>query len=529
MVKLGHYLVLVVITLVFASFVLADFDTYFFCVTNEDCTVYNNGEQYYCNFNTSTCFQTETTSTDNTLTDTTNDTTVDLAAEGDLTSLEEEVIAMETAFLVLQNELATTKVSLNSLSDELSLIKGQLTSMEVDVSNINNQLQQLSSSNTQISSQTNSLATGLAGLQEDIVSTKSSLDQLQVDLEQKQARNRLIVIAILVLIGISAAVGVGYYVTKDKKSPQKISPEIISYITSHIQKGSKFSDIKTNLLKAGWIEEDIDWAYKETVKHNYGKFRQPGLKKKEAEVQPRSAKTIKPNGAKPINDPKKLIYVAVVSILLIGGLLFVLRGASTGKAIELSKLVGGVEGGQSGKVEYTIECTPPHILTPDGDGCCLDEDNNAVCDNLEGRQAGALTGSACTDNKQCPQGEYCINDYCTALSSLYQGTGDCSKQCEIYAIEMTTSDKETYNIKPKGGSYTSAGALEWKTLKMPIHCKGEQPIVPINIIQKKTGEIINERVITLKQGETSKILTHPSIPSVQFSLKANRIYYSCEE
>ena len=57
---------------------------------------------------------------------------------------------------------------------------------------------------------------------------------------------------------------------------------------------------------------------------------------------------------------------------------------------------------------------------------------------------------------------------------------------------MATSDKESYDLKPKQGSYTGAGALEWKLLEMPQYCKGESAIVPVNIIKKQTGQKISE-------------------------------------
>jgi hypothetical protein len=173
-----------------------------------------------------------------------------------------------------------------------------------------------------------------------------------------------------------------------------------------------------------------------------------------------------------------------------------------------------------------VECTPPHILTPTGDACCLDVDNSSVCDTVEARQ-GQVTGGACNDNNQCPKGEYCANGFCHTLASLYKGEGDCTKLCSYYAVKMLTSDGETYSIKPKRGSYTAAGALEWKLLEMPQHCKGEKPIAPVNIILKRPGEIVSEQVITLQQGEKSQVLSHPDLPKVAFTLTADTVFETC--
>ena len=143
------------------------------------------------------------------------------------------------------------------------------------------------------------------------------------------------------------------------------------------------------------------------------------------------------------------------------------------------------------------------------------------------RGGGQVTGGACNDNNQCPAGEYCVEGFCHTLASLYKRDGDCTKLCSYYAVKMLTSDGETHSIKPKRGSYTVVGALEWKLLEMPQHCKGEIPTVPINIILKKPGEIISERIITLTEGETSEVLTHPNLPEVEFTLTADTVYETC--
>ncbi|MEK6899995.1 MAG: hypothetical protein AABX05_02615, partial [Nanoarchaeota archaeon] len=305
------------------------------------------------------------------------------------------------------------------------------------------------------------------------------------------------------------------------RKQKNINPEIINYITNNIKQGKKFSEIKQNLLKAGWSEEDVSWAYKQTVKQNYSSFKQGS-----SSVDQKDSKVTKKTVPGVTNDPKKMVSIAIVSVLLIAGVLLLLRGVSTGKAIEFQKFIGGQKNGTSGEVTYAVECTPPHILNPTKDGCCLDTDSSGVCDTTEARQ-GQVTGGACSDNNQCPRGEYCINQRCGNLAALYTGQGDCSKMCNYYVVKMLTSDGETYSVKPKRGSYTAAGALEWKLLEMPQYCKGEEPIVAINVIRKRTGEIVNEEVITLKQGQTSQVLAHPDLPKIAFTLTADTVYESC--
>mgnify|MGYP001582331241 FL=1 len=142
---------------------------------------------------------------------------------------------------------------------------------------------------------------------------------------------------------------------------------------------------------------------------------------------------------------------------------------------------------------------------------------------------GLAAVGQCDDNRECGYGLYCVANTCKSLSSLYAGEGDCSKLCSYYAIKILTSDGETYDLKPKQGSYTGAGALEWKTMQMPQHCKGEQPIVPINILTKNTGEVIGENVILLHEGQTSPVLTHPNISKITFTLTLADVFESCPE
>ncbi len=281
------------------------------------------------------------------------------------------------------------------------------------------------------------------------------------------------------------------------------------------------------MRKAGWAENDIEKAYSETVKQNYQRYKSSQAESKTTTTERSANKTSTQRTTYNMADPKKMIIIAVISILVITGGLLVLR-ASTGQAIFLKKLVGGEENGTTGEVAYKVECTPPHLLNPAGDACCLDSDNSGVCDTTELQGAGLAAGGECNDNRECKTGLYCINNKCGNVDALYSGEGgDCTKLCSYYAIKMLTSDGEKYDLKPKQGSYTGAGALEWKILPIKQHCKGEEPIVPINVIRKKTGEVISEEVILLHEGETSPVLTHPTISKLAFSLTVADVFESC--
>lgn len=512
MVRKRVYLLIVILILLLSAITFADFDTGYSCADTGgeppeyDCQELSDfledySGNYYCEEVSGNCFLEEEES----LVDEAENTS---ETEENLT-LEQNLLYLQDSLTLLQSDLASANSNIGLLSKDIPGIKQELAMIQSSVNNIKSQI-------SSVENQQNSISVGLAGLQQNLDSTQTTLEAVEDSLEERKGFTRFMTILILVLVVIGVAAAVIFYTTAGKP---KISQEIVNYITSRIKSGSKYPQIKNELLRAGWSEEDIDWAYKETAKRNYEKFKGP------ARAQRGRAQ---PKGPGFAQDHRKMIVITGVSLLLLVGVLLVLRGVSTGQAISFQKLVGGEKEGTAGKITYEVECTPPHIVTPDGDACCLDANQNGACDNAEARNITQTQGQ-CIDNAQCNFGEYCINSQCASLSSLYQGKGDCSKLCNYYTTDILTSDEESYKIKPKKGSYTSAGALEWKVLGMPDHCKGEQAIIPVNIIKKKTGSILNEKVILLHQGETSPVQTHPEIPSMAFTLKVDKVYEVCSE
>ncbi|SRR3989344_1384890 len=131
----------------------------------------------------------------------------------------------------------------------------------------------------------------------------------------------------------------------------------------------------------------------------------------------------------------------------------------------------------------------------------------------------------CEYNSDCGQGLLCIDQECKPLASLYKT--DCDNKCTITAVAVETSDGEEYDLALGQGSYTAAGALEWKLLKTPDYCQGEDPLVAVNIIKKTTGKVVGEQVLTLHKGDTSEIITHPTVKSVKFTATLADVTESC--
>ncbi len=132
---------------------------------------------------------------------------------------------------------------------------------------------------------------------------------------------------------------------------------------------------------------------------------------------------------------------------------------------------------------------------------------------------------SCEYNSDCLEGLVCINQKCGTLASLYKT--DCEEKCAITGVEVKTSDGEEYGLSLGQGSYTAAGALEWKLLKTPDYCQGENPLVAVNIIKKTTGKVVGEQVLTLHKGDTSAVVTHPTVKRVAFTATLADVKEEC--
>lgn len=132
---------------------------------------------------------------------------------------------------------------------------------------------------------------------------------------------------------------------------------------------------------------------------------------------------------------------------------------------------------------------------------------------------------SCTLTADCEEGKQCIDGQCGTVEALY--TTDCASTCNFEEIIISTSDGETYTLGKGQGSYTAAGALEWKLLSVPDYCPMEQVLVPIRIIAKNYGKIVGEYALTLREGETSEQIIHPAIPSIEFTVKVDKVKETC--
>ena len=483
-----------VLFVLFSFLAFAQVDTGIQCLDDFTCDEVLSGEYlpgtYYCDLLLGTCVLQVEESAEN------------VSVQEVIPATIPETPVEQSVFL-LQLDLEDLQLRVDSLERQISQFEGSGSQQEEQLREIS---QRVNSLLQEVSSQGDTVATGLAGLQEDLGVTKTNLSNLEEQVSSRRRVNNMFIF--LAIIGVVGGVVVYYLRRKGFQFGNTVDKNVVDYITKHVREGKKFVHIQENLKKAGWSDSDIAHAYKATMKHNYGLYQQKGTDK----IAP---------------EKKKMIVIGIVGVVLILGIFFVLQ-ASVGQAVYFQRLVGGNASGTAGEVTYTVECTPPQIPTSEGDACCTDANNNGICEIFE-RDVGKLIGGKCNDNLQCPPGSLCIDGSCGNLADLYKGSQVCDKTCNYYSLNILTSDSESYTIKPKRGSYTAAGALEWKVLQMPDHCNGENVIIPIRVTRKDKGKVVNEEIITLNEGQESSLLTHPTIPRVSFKLTVNKVFELCEE
>lgn len=258
----------------------------------------------------------------------------------------------------------TGSVELANLQRDAEDNKNAIARLNANVQGLASQVAQL---NSRMDSQLGSINTGLAGLQQNVDSTKADLQNLQ-KASQKGGLVKWLAVVFLIL---AIAAGAYYY----KTNWDKFKPEITNYITHHIKQGRKYHQIKDDLLKAGWQETDIEQAYRSTVKHNYNQYKG---KKKSFGI-----------------DSKKVMIISGAGIVLILAIIFILRGASTGQAYQF---YGGVadyeEGTGLNRSLNNRLCFPPRVMI--NGQCCDDRNDNSICDNTEGyveSDTSTLTGT----------------------------------------------------------------------------------------------------------------------------------------
>ena len=133
----------------------------------------------------------------------------------------------------------------------------------------------------------------------------------------------------------------------------------------------------------------------------------------------------------------------------------------------------------------------------------------------------------CEVNSDCEWNQFCIDEKCGTIEDLYITEG-CTEKCNFNSVVVETSDKQTFTLSRGQGDYTAAGAIEWALASGPDYCKGSDDIiVPVKIKKKNMGKLLSEEYRTVLVGKTSKIVTHPTMPGLEFTFKIKSVNEEC--
>ncbi len=314
----------IVLFLLFSSPGLAGENTGIPCTSDQECFDLFSSSSYYCDLTVLACFQ----GVNNNINSSVGSPTGSLSSNSQaLLPNATPVVSTPPTELILTRSPTVTYDELQNrvvaLEQEIQQLQQQITDSLNQIITIEGNLQTLTTKQAEVKAvvdqKLTSVSTGLAVLQQNVDFTKSELDSVQKSLAARQARNQVILIIVISLVVLGAGGIVGYYLLRNRQPTAQVDHHIVDYISSHIRQGRKFPQIKANLLKAGWQSDQIEWAYKETLKHNYQKYQTNG--------QP----------ASPNRDTIKIVSVIVVSLLLLGGIFFLVKGV-TGKAIHFQRV-----------------------------------------------------------------------------------------------------------------------------------------------------------------------------------------------
>lgn len=197
---------------------------------------------------------------------------------------------------------------------------------------------------------------------------------------------------------------------------------------------------------------------------------------------------------------KKIIFLTIIVLVL---------------AFFGLKLVGFFDNNQ---IKFTIGTDDKDELDVGVSTEKVEKENGNVEDKVEVK-------SECTDNSEC-EGMKCIDGKCKEVVELYE-TENCEAKCNFKTAKIETSDGDTLTIKRGESTYTAAGALAWKLLSGPDYCEGSEVVVPIEVTKMNLGKELGKDVVTVKVGEKSSAITHPTIERIQFTVDVKEISEEC--
>ncbi len=328
------------------------------CVVDEDCASDINAEdscsagECYCSLETNTCF----------IRGSAEDKTADdkvPAADKELTGTEETTKADSTVALVeeklklLQEQSASVEDKLNNLEQVVQLLQQQITLLGEKLDLVSSQQTQ---SKEVIQKDVTGVATGLAGLQEDIGTAQKNLKTVEEDVAKIQTFKLIVTIAGLILISAGILLGLQYYL-----KAKKTDPRLLQYVVKQLRQGQRYPQIHQALQRAGWGNEDIKNAFQEAAR----------MTSQRATAGPSG-------GTGPAGmDSKKVMLLAGFALFFIIGIILVLNGVTTGRAIYF-KDAGELSAAVKENIEKNLEKNEFYSLAKQFDLCVQVEEEDNV-------------------------------------------------------------------------------------------------------------------------------------------------------
>jgi hypothetical protein len=142
-------------------------------------------------------------------------------------------------------------------------------------------------------------------------------------------------------------------------------------------------------------------------------------------------------------------------------------------------------------------------------------------------QPESIKSDKCVYNNDCTDKKLCIYGECQYFSNFYRHSQDTCRRCNFNQVELFTNDGQNYVVGKGDGGYTAAGGLQWTVLNGPDYCLGEEIFVPIHVTAKNYNRVYSDEVVMLRVGQTSKVITHPLVKDLQFTLTVKNVHEWC--
>ncbi|MBI4152851.1 hypothetical protein HY495_04010 [Candidatus Woesearchaeota archaeon] len=337
------------------------------CSFNEDCAIDETAADFcsagecYCSEETLTCFISDGT------TDASTDADIDQDGTADDATAAAAAATVDQKLTELQVQSASVEEKITNLEQVVQLLQQQINLLSEKIDLLNSQQFQSKESVTTV-------ATGLAGLQKDVGTAQVNIEEVEEDVAKIRTFRLIVTIIGLILLSAAILLGLQYYL-KTKKT----DPRLLQYMLKQVRQGQRYPQIHQTLAQAGWNEDDIKKTFQEAARKIAGR-----------------------KGGQPTTgmESKKVVLLAGFALFFIVGVILILQGVTTGKAIHFGD-AGELGSAVKKSIEKNLENNEFYGLVKKFDLCLeVEEEDNVVSYRVAKTQSGSkvLEASVHCDN-----------------------------------------------------------------------------------------------------------------------------------